>query len=52
MSAVPRGALPHLRDMQEADVPAILAIERSAYESPWTAGVLRDCFRSGYLCKV
>jgi len=52
MSAVLSDALPRLRDMQEADVPAIMAIERAAYEFPWTEGVLRDCFRYGYLCKV
>jgi ribosomal-protein-alanine N-acetyltransferase len=52
MSAVLRGTLPYTRDMREADVPAVMAIERVAYEFPWTEGVLRDCFRFGYLCKV
>ena len=52
VSAVLNDALPRLRDMQEADVPAILAIERVAYEFPWTEGVLRDCFKFGYICKV
>ena len=52
MSAVLSGALPHLRDMLEADVPAVLAIERVAYEFPWTEGILRDCFKFGYTCKV
>jgi len=52
MSAVLSDALPHLRDMQETDVPAVLAIERVAYEFPWTEGILRDCFRFGYICKV
>jgi [ribosomal protein S18]-alanine N-acetyltransferase len=52
MSAVLNTALPHLRDMQEADVPAVLAIERAAYEFPWNEGVLRDCFKFGYVCKV
>ncbi len=52
MSAVLRDAQPQLRDMLEADVPAILAIECVAYEFPWTEGVLRDCFKFGYLCKV
>ena len=33
MSAVLSGALPHLRDMQETDVPAVLAIERVAYDA-------------------
>jgi len=52
MSAVLNDALPHLRDMQVTDVPAVLAIERVAYEFPWSEGILRDCFRFGYLCKV
>lgn len=52
MSAVLRYTPPLLRDMQEADVPAVMAIERVAYEFPWTEGILRDCFRFGYVCKV
>jgi ribosomal-protein-alanine N-acetyltransferase len=52
MSAVLRDAPPQLRDMQEADVSAILAIECVAYEFPWTEGILRDCFKFGYVCKV
>jgi ribosomal-protein-alanine N-acetyltransferase len=52
MSAVLRDNLPQLRDMQEADVPAVMAIELVAYEFPWTEGILRDCFRFGYICKV
>ena len=52
MSAVASDTLPWLRDMQEADLPAIMAIERVAYEFPWTEGIMRDCFRFGYVCKV
>ncbi len=52
MSAVLNDALPHLRDMRVADVPEVLAIERVAYEFPWSEGILRDCFRFGYICKV
>ncbi len=52
MSAVLSGDIPRLRDMQEADVPAVMAIERVAYEFPWTEGILRDCLRFGYLCKL
>jgi ribosomal-protein-alanine N-acetyltransferase len=52
MSAVLSDELPHLRDMQETDVSAVLAIERVAYEFPWTEGILRDCFRYGYIRKV
>lgn len=52
MSAIASDTLPWLRDMQEADLPAIMAIERVAYEFPWTEGIMRDCFRFGYVCKV
>ena len=52
MSAVLRDAPPRLRAMEEADVPAVMAIERVAYEFSWTEGVLRDCFRFGYHCQV
>ena len=52
MSAVLSDKLPHLRDMREADVPAVMAIERAAYEFPWNEGILRDCFRFRYICKV
>ena len=52
MNAVASDVLPWLRDMHEADLPAVMAIERVAYEFPWTEGILRDCFRFGYTCKV
>lgn len=52
MSAIASDTLPWLRDMQQADLPAIMAIERVAYEFPWTEGIMRDCFRFGYVCKV
>jgi ribosomal-protein-alanine N-acetyltransferase len=51
VSAVLNGQ-PRLRDMREADVPAVMEIERAAYEFPWTEGIMRDCFKFGYLCKV
>lgn len=52
MSAVLRDASPRLRDMQLSDLPAAMAIERAAYEFPWTEAVMRDCFRYGYIRKV
>ena len=52
MSAVVRDALPALRDMQEADLAAVMAIEQIAYEFPWTDGIMRDCLRFGHVCKV
>jgi len=31
---------------------AVMAIERAAYEFPWTEGIFRDCLRVGYCCWV
>lgn len=39
---------PRMRPMREADVDAVMAIERSAYPFPWTPGIFRDCLRAGY----
>jgi len=39
-----------IRPMQDADVPAVMAVEEAAYEFPWTESILRDCLRVGYSC--
>jgi len=36
------------RPLTLQDLPAIMAIERRAYEFPWTAGIFTDCLRVGY----
>ena len=41
-----------LRVMNEADVPAVVALEAAAYQFPWSEGIFRDCLRVGYLCRV
>jgi len=41
-----------VRQMQLTDLDAVVAIERRAYEFPWTPGIFRDCLRAGYLCAV
>ena len=41
-----------IRPMHELDVPVIVAIERSAYQFPWSEGIFRDCLRVGYVCRV
>jgi [ribosomal protein S18]-alanine N-acetyltransferase len=41
-----------IRPMHELDVPAIVAIERAAYQFPWSEGIFRDCLRVGYVCRV
>jgi [ribosomal protein S18]-alanine N-acetyltransferase len=46
--------LPELdvRVMQEADIAAVLRIERASYAFPWTEGIFRDCLRVHYTCRV
>ncbi len=41
-----------IRPMHDADLPAVAALERSAYLFPWTEGIFRDCLRVGYVCRV
>jgi ribosomal-protein-alanine N-acetyltransferase len=41
-----------IRSMQEADVAAVLRIERASYAFPWTEGIFRDCLRVNYTCRV
>ncbi|MBI5891247.1 MAG: ribosomal protein S18-alanine N-acetyltransferase [Nitrosomonadales bacterium] len=41
-----------LRDMTEADLDAVLRIEREVHAHPWTQGNFSDALRSKYLCKV
>jgi ribosomal-protein-alanine N-acetyltransferase len=41
-----------IRTMHELDVPIVAAIEKSAYQFPWSEGIFRDCLRVGYVCRV
>jgi ribosomal-protein-alanine N-acetyltransferase len=43
---------PTIRAIHELDVPVIVAIERSAYQFPWSEGIFRDCLRVGYVCRL
>ncbi len=52
MSALPAVAVAALRPMREADLDAVTAIEKRAYEFPWPPGIFRDCLRAGYGCWV
>lgn len=52
MSAVVRPQAPEVRRMREQDLPEVVAIERQAYDFPWTPTVFRDCMRVGYGCWV
>ena len=44
MERMPAG----IRVMSTDDLEAVLSIENSAYEFPWTEGIFKDCFRVGY----
>ncbi len=41
-----------IRPMNELDIPAVIRVERSAYQFPWSEGTFRDCLRVGYVCRV
>ncbi len=41
-----------IRPMHELDVPVVVAIERAAYQFPWSEGIFRDCLRVGNACRV
>ncbi len=52
MSAVLHEPALSLRPMRHADIDAVMAIERQAYDFPWTPTIFRDCLRVGYCCWV
>ena len=41
-----------MRPMREADLGAVMDLERLVYPYPWTEGIFRDCLRVGYSCWV
>ena len=51
MSAVLKPAF-ELRNMAEADLPAVMAIENAIYVFPWTQGNFADSIAAGYGCWV
>jgi len=51
VSAVLRPS-PSFEPMRESDLRAVLEIEESIYEFPWTHGNFRDSLRAGYSCWV
>jgi len=52
MSAVLKDMGATLRPMTAADLPAVIRVERAAYEFPWTENIFRDCLKVGYYCCV
>ena len=41
-----------MREMTEADVDAVYAIEQAVQRYPWTRGNFSDSLANGYLCRV
>lgn len=52
MSAVLKPNDASLRPMEEADLEQVIAIEKRAYDYPWTLGIFHDCLQVGYCCWV
>ncbi|HVZ47129.1 MAG TPA: ribosomal protein S18-alanine N-acetyltransferase [Ramlibacter sp.] len=52
MSAVFRSLEAGFEPMSESRLDAVLAIERLAYEHPWTRGNFSDSIRSGYQAQL
>ena len=52
MSAVFKSVEAGFEPMSEARLNEVLAIERAAYEHPWTAGNFLDSLRSGYQAQL
>ena len=52
MSAAVEHLPPQLRAMRQEDVPAVAALEKAAYEFPWSAGIFRDCLLAGYTAVI
>ncbi len=52
MSAESIDFLPVSRPMRPADLEAVMQVESTAYDYPWTLMIFRDCLRMGYECWV
>ncbi|CCE24974.1 ribosomal protein S18-alanine N-acetyltransferase [Methylotuvimicrobium alcaliphilum] len=50
--SVTRDDLLRMRRMTGKDLSAVLAIENTNYDFPWSEGVFKDCFKAGYSCWV
>lgn len=42
----------YIRTMSEHDIEAVLAIERAAYDFPWSMNIFVECIKAGYVCRV
>lgn len=41
-----------VREMMQADLDAVVAIEQQVHSHPWTRGNFADALLAGYLCRV
>lgn len=39
-----------MREMNKADLPAVLQNEQAAYTHPWSMGIFRDCLKTSHYC--
>jgi [ribosomal protein S18]-alanine N-acetyltransferase len=52
MSAALEHWAPRIRPMTQSDLEAVCAIERRAYQFPWSRGIFMDCLRVPYVCEI
>lgn len=52
MNALREPGVGQFRSMLYTDLKEVLSIEKRAHEFAWTEGILRDCLRAGYRCRV
>lgn len=52
MSAALEHWSPRIRPMTQSDLEAVCAIERRAYEFPWSRGIFMDCLCVPYVCNI
>ena len=41
-----------IRQMHEADLGEVAAIEKASYAFPWSQNIFADCLRVGYICRA
>ena len=50
--SVTKKDLIRIRKMTNADLAAVMVIERKNYDFPWDEDIFKDCFKAGYNCWV
>lgn len=50
MSAILKQSGSRFRPLSLDDLDAVMAIEKRAYEFPWSVSIFSDCLRVGYCC--